>query len=255
MCYIENQKLLRNQLRVAVLMGYIKTKGIVLKEITVGEADKILTVFSETNGMISVSVKAARKPNSRFLAVSQLFCYSNMVLFKGKKDIYNLSSAELINSFYELRTEIERLECAGDICLLVLKVIQPEEKDVPSLKLLLNALYFMCMENRDLLLIKYIFEIKFMMLEGFIPAYEGCSVCGVRTGRIFLDKSSGNFICAKCIEGSLEGEALWEISIGMQSVLGHISQMPINKLFSFRVDSNVLSEIRSISEIYKRISF
>lgn len=68
-------------------MSYVKTTGIVIKEVHTGEADKILTIFTRNLGKITASAKGARRPRSRLIAGTQLLCYSDFVLLKVKKCI------------------------------------------------------------------------------------------------------------------------------------------------------------------------
>lgn len=72
--------------------------GIVLKEMPLGEADKLLTVFSREQGRISVVAKGAKKPGSRFLAAASAFAYSDMELVKGRS-MYVLRNANIISPF------------------------------------------------------------------------------------------------------------------------------------------------------------
>ena len=55
-------------------MEHIKTKGIVLKEINVGEADKILKVFTKLK-VKYLFLQSARKNKSHLAAGTQLFSF------------------------------------------------------------------------------------------------------------------------------------------------------------------------------------
>ena len=65
----------------------IKTKGVVLAETNYSETDKILTILTYNLGKISCIAKGARRIQSRFLAYSQIFAFSDFLLFKGSGDI------------------------------------------------------------------------------------------------------------------------------------------------------------------------
>ena len=120
----------------------------------------MLTVLTAEHGKISVSAKGAKKTNGRFLAVSQQFCYSSMQLYEGKNSIYTLSDARLINSFYDLRKDLDTVFTAGEIAKLTLKVSQPEFGDNDLMRLLLNTLYFLSKGEKNRELLAVIFKIR-----------------------------------------------------------------------------------------------
>lgn len=60
-------------------MGLIRTKGLVIKETAVGEADKIITLLTEDIGRVSVSCRGARKTDGgptepRFSHTASIYC-------------------------------------------------------------------------------------------------------------------------------------------------------------------------------------
>ena len=61
-----------------------RTRGLVTKAVNFGEGDKILTLLSDRFGKIQVMAKGARRTKSKLMAGTQLFCYGDFVLFKGK---------------------------------------------------------------------------------------------------------------------------------------------------------------------------
>jgi len=64
-------------------MPISKTEGIVLRYTNLGEADKILTILTRNNGKIKAIAKGCRKPKSSLLSSSEVFVFSEFVLYKG----------------------------------------------------------------------------------------------------------------------------------------------------------------------------
>lgn len=60
-----------------------KQDAIVLKSIDYGETNKIVTLFTKEDGKLAVLAKGAKKPNSRFAAVTQPFVYGSYLYFQG----------------------------------------------------------------------------------------------------------------------------------------------------------------------------
>lgn len=142
-------------------------KGIVLKEMPLGEADKLLTVFSQEQGRITVVAKGAKKSGSRFLAAASAFAYSDMELVKGRS-MYVLRNAKLIESFYGLREDLDALTAASEIGKITLKVIQEELPDEEALRLLLKALFLLGQKKRSHRLVESVFIIRLLWLQGMI---------------------------------------------------------------------------------------
>ena len=93
-------------------MAFLKTRGIVIKEVGTGEADKIITIFTPDHGRISAVAKGGKRPKSKLSAASQLMCYGEYVLFSGK-NLYIINSGEVIEPFYEIRNDMEKLTYAA----------------------------------------------------------------------------------------------------------------------------------------------
>ena len=157
-------------------MSYIKTLGVVIKQSDVGDADRVLTLFTESAGKIKVWAKGSRRPRSKLLASSQLFCASNFVIYKSKESLY-VSSAEIIETFFNLRNDIEKLTYASYLLQLVNDAIQEEQRAPDIQKLLLNSLHFIANTDRNPRLIVHIFELRFTVSLGFMPSFNFCISC------------------------------------------------------------------------------
>ena len=116
-----------------------EVSGLVLKSVNLGEADRLITVFTKEMGNVSALVKGARSLKNRNMTATQQFCYSSMILFK-KGDKYWVRESNLIESFFGLRDSIEALGLAGYI-VDVLADVTTAEAEGDLLRLALNSLY------------------------------------------------------------------------------------------------------------------
>ena len=89
-------------------MGTVKLQGIVIGERIQGESNKQIVVLAKGVGRVLLSARGARKAKSKLLAAAQLFCYADFVAYEGR-GFYSVTQAELLNSFYALRTDMEKL--------------------------------------------------------------------------------------------------------------------------------------------------
>ena len=177
----------------------LKVKALVLREVQIGEADKILTLVCEDVGRIDVSAKGVRSLKSPHMAATQIFAYSSFVLRQGKK-YYYIAESELIEPFFGLRSDIDRLSLASYLADVALDLIPEGTEDNDILRLTLNAFYAMS-ERKSIPLrqIKGAYEFKVADLSGFCPDLGCCLRCGLAQHKeMYLDVMNGGIVCGDC---------------------------------------------------------
>ena len=105
----------------------IQTKGLILTEQSVGESDKLVTVLTESDGIIRCFAKNAKNIKSNLCVGTQSLCYSRLSIFKGR-DKYIIDQAESLSVFYELRLDIEKLALAQYFCELMINIVPEARK-------------------------------------------------------------------------------------------------------------------------------
>lgn len=130
-------------------MNFFKIKGIVIKKIDFGEADRIIIVFTESFGKLEILVKGIRKSKKRDISAVEILSFSEFTLYK-KDEKYILSSADLIEYFFEIRSNLEKLEVVSYILILINKLIFPGEKKREFFQRIKGALEFI-KENEKIL--------------------------------------------------------------------------------------------------------
>ncbi len=230
-------------------MSYVKVKGLVIKEVNTGEADKILTIFTRQRGKITASARGARRQRSKYAAGTQLLSYNDYVLFSGK-DMYSINSSEVIESFYEIRNDIVKLTYAAHFLDIISDTLQENQPAPKALQLLLNTLHILAKTERDPALAAVIFEMRLLAISGYAPSLSGCCVCGNESEERygFSFKNCG-LICSKA---SCEAQDVFskELSPGAVRALRHIIYCKPEELFSFSLSPQVLEELGRISRRY-----
>jgi DNA repair protein RecO (recombination protein O) len=232
-------------------MSFLKTEGIVVKEVSTGEADKIITLFTGGQGRISALVKGGKRPRSRLSAGSQILCYGNFVLFKGR-ELYSVNSCDVIEPFYEIRNDIVRLTYAAHFTDIVLEIIQENQPAPKLLKILLNSLHMLAKTEKNPDLITCIFELRSVTTTGYAPYVKACINCGAAPEKhySFSFRDCG-FLCDRpaCLER--DGAAV-PLSAGTSRAIQHIVYAPVKELFSFGLSPEVLGELARITGRYLR---
>ncbi len=227
-------------------MSYIKSKGIVIREVNTGEADKIVTIFSKSSGKLTGFAKSAKRPKGKLSAGTQFLCYSDFVLYKGK-EMFNVYSSDVIEPFYEIRNDVIKLTYAAHYVDIINDVVQENQPASRVLQLFLNVLHFLS-KGRDIELLTCIFELRVLSIIGYAPYDRSCIECSREddSDYYFSFKRCG-ILCSKCM---LKEEACIRLMPGTLKTLRHIIHAPLDSLFNFSVSPEVLLELRKISTRY-----
>jgi len=232
-------------------MSFLKTKGIIIKEVNTGEADKIVTIFTKSNGKISASARGARRPKSKLVAGTQFLCYSDFVLFKGR-EMYSINSCEVIEPFYEIRNDIVRLTYSAHIVDIVNDIVQENQPASKTLQLFLNTLYMLTKTNKSPELVTRVFELRILSILGYAPFVKGCMSCGrTDTANLTFSFKKCGFICNEPACRQKDNSAI-KILPGTAKAMCHIVYSRMDELFSFDVSQEVLGELGIIMRRYLR---
>ena len=181
-------------------------KCLVLRETEYKEADKMLTVISDEAGKISVLAKGAKKSGSRFLAAASAFAYSDMEL-KENKGLYILQNAAIIESFYELRNDIDVLTAAAEIAKKALRVSQENLPDEEVLRYTLVALYRLKQNEISPMLIKAVYNFKLMFVLGMLaPEGINCTKKGTAQAIQYIYEAGENNLLSFKVSDEVENE-------------------------------------------------
>ncbi len=232
-------------------MGFLKTQGIVIKEVNTGEADKIITLFSRNRGRISALSRGGKRPKSKLAAASQIMCYGEYVLYSGR-EIYTVNSCEVIEPFYEIRNDMVRLTYAAHFMDIVLEIVQENQPAPKLLQLLLNSLYMLAKTEKQPELISRIFELRALATAGYAPYVRMCMSCGQEPEKFFsFSFEKSGFLCDR--EECLAADRLSVLlSPGASMAIRHIVHARMDELFSFGLSQEVLDELGQITKKYLR---
>lgn len=226
--------------------------GMVLSAMPVNDYDKRLVILTKESGKISAFAKGARKPNSALLACSQPFAFGEFSMFAGKSS-YNIVSAEISNYFGELRDDFEGLCYGFYFCEFADYLTKENNDEIEILKLLYQTLRVLARNTIDRKLIRAVFELKIMALNGEMPQVFGCVKCRNNSidvkpleeqqlaGRYYFSTDCGGILCDAC-----RGYDKNAISINTSTLytMQYIISKEIEKLYTFKVTDEVLRELQ-----------
>jgi len=108
----------------------INTDGLIIREQSIGESDRLVTVLTREQGILRAFVRGAKAMKSRSASSTQLLCYSRLSIYEGREK-YIIDEAEPIEVFFSLRTDFEKLSLAQYFCELALALAP--EKDIDGI--------------------------------------------------------------------------------------------------------------------------
>ena len=217
---------------------HISTRGLVLREVSYKEADKILTVLTAEGGRRTVRARGCRRKGSPLAASAQLLTYSDMTLFEYR-DHFTLNEAESLQQFWRVKADVVKLSLASYFAEVMEAVAVEGRPDPALLSLILNSLYALDQLDRPLALVKAAYELRLMCLAGYEPLADACAVCGVPEPagpRFHL--TQGVLHCAACPAG--DGADV-PLTAGAVAAMRHIIYGDPKRLFSFRADGDSLA--------------
>lgn len=224
---------------------FVKTKGLVLREVTYKEADRIITVFSETDGIISAKARGALRKNSKYSAGTQMLTYSDFV-FVSRDGKLSVSEANVIESFEDMRTDIAALSLGTYFAECIETLLVENQPDADLLQLILNSLFALSRNMYSPQKIKAAFELRLMSLSGYEPQLEGCADCGEDfPGKMRFGIAEGCIFCPECAMGRGMG-----ITADEQNTMKYIISAPAKKLLSFTTDEITEQALAFIAEQY-----
>jgi DNA repair protein RecO (recombination protein O) len=174
-------------------MGIVGSPGIILKRRNFGEADRILTIFTQRLGKIVVKGKAVRRPLSKLAGHLELFTQVNLTLAEGKT-WYTVTEANTVNSFVNLRQDINSVSQAYYICELV-DHLTKEHEPIPKVYSLL-AQAFNLLNNQKIDLLIPAFSWSLIGLVGYQPNLYNCVECGhkIKPEELYFSPSRGGIL-------------------------------------------------------------
>lgn len=191
--------------------------GIIIKHFPVREYDKCVTILTKERGKITAFANGARKPGNRLAAATNLFAFGTFRLYEGR-NAYTMTEAEIGNYFEELMTDYVGA-CYGMYFAEVAEFCTRENNDEREmLKLLYQSLRALGAPGLSHPLVKCIFELKTIVVNGEYPGVPGDRK--LREGTIYA--------------------------------LDFIAASPVEKLYTFNVTPEVLAELSGVAADYGR---
>lgn len=199
-------------------MDVVSVTGMVLTTGPVNDYDRRMVLLTKERGKITVFAKGARRVGSRSMAATNPFTFGNFKLYEGK-NAYNLKDVEVINYFESLRTDFEGAYLGMYFLEFADYYSRENNDEIELLKLLYQSVRAIEKESLDNRLVRAVYEMKILCVNGEFP--------GIPTDM--------------------------DISDSCKYAINFIVNTPVEKLYTFSVNSDVLAELEKISARYLKM--
>ena len=224
----------------------IVVTGMVLQVMPIGEYDKRITLLTKERGKITAFARGARRPNSQLLAAANPFCFGEFELFEGRS-AYTLARATIQNYFRELTGDFDATYYGFYFMEFAEYYTREQNDETQMLKLLYQTFRALTKKNISNELIRCIYELKAVYINGEGPQVFQCVKCGSADAPVVFSVRQGGIICKNCIN---EVKDAVEIDTSTLYAMQYIAGSSIEKLYTFTVSENVLKKLKKIVSGY-----
>jgi DNA repair protein RecO (recombination protein O) len=204
-----------------------KTEGVVLRSFRLGEADRVLHVYTADRGRVGAVAKGIRRTKSRFGARLEPLSHVELMLHRGSGELGTVTGASLIDSHHAVREDPYRLAVGLIGAEAMLRLFTEQEANERAFTALTRFLAVLdeipsrapARPALDALALS--FQLKLLWLSGYLPHLDTCVECGVVEGLVGYLPSAGGAVCRDCGPGtvSLSTDGLGGIRLLLNSPL------------------------------------
>lgn len=224
----------------------VTVTGIVLSVTPIGEYDKRVVILTKERGRISAFAKGARKPNSPLGGAVSPFCFGEFTLYEGRTS-YNIMQVNIANYFQELRSDLEAAYYGFYFMEFAEYYTREYNDETQMLKLLYQTFRALTNKHISNALIRCIFELKAIYINGEGPQVFQCVKCGDTERPVVFSAKEGGIVCNECMQGVFDD---MEIDTSTLYAMQYIASSSIEKLYTFTVADSVLHRLKKIMARY-----
>jgi DNA repair protein RecO (recombination protein O) len=185
-----------------------KTEAVVLRSFRLGEADRVLHLYTLDRGRVGAVAKGIRRTKSRFGARLEPLSHVEALLHQGSGELQTITGVDLIRSHRPAREEPYRLNVALIGLEAMLRLFTEQEANARAFRALTRFLDLLDERRRppdlraraalDPLALS--FQLKLLWLSGYLPHVTSCAECGVDSDLVGYSPRAGGAVCRNCAD-------------------------------------------------------
>ncbi len=231
-------------------MGLVETEGIILKSYSLAEADKIIVLLTQNEGLVRGVAKGAKRLKSRFGGGLEPFSVVNLTYFqKEERELVSISQIELVQSYFESASDPLFLQKFSYLVDLITEFSPPHDPNETLYRMARACLATAAQMPESLESIALYFELWILRLGGYLPDWNRCDEC---RQALNADEKTGlqiNFhlLCRLCQRSRKN----WLISNEQRQIFIAAQKNSPSKFTDLTV--NQIEDVRAVSNILRRL--
>jgi DNA repair protein RecO (recombination protein O) len=176
-----------------------RDEAVVLRTQKLGEADRIITFLTRSNGRVRAVAKGVRRTKSKFGARLEPFTHVDVQFARGRTlDI--VTQAECLHPFGEAIVEDYGRYTSGTAMLETAErlVVEEHEPALQQYLLLVAGLRVLAAGDRPSVLVLDSFLLRSLAIAGYAPSFSDCARCGAKGPHRAFSASAGGMLCGSC---------------------------------------------------------
>jgi DNA repair protein RecO (recombination protein O) len=186
-----------------------RTEAVVLRSLKLGEADRILHLYTLERGRVGAVAKGIRRTTSRFGGRLEPLSHVALQLHQGSGELQTVTGVDLVQAHAGVREQPYRLSIGLIGAEAVLRLFTEQERNERAFTALTRFLDALdAVEPRagrpahDPLALS--FQLKLLWLSGYLPHLTSCAECGADNAPLVgFSPKAGGAVCGACRDGSL----------------------------------------------------
>ena len=180
-------------------MATYRDQAIVLRTQKLGEADRIITLFTKEHGRLRAVAKGVRRTKSRWGARLEPASLVDLQLYQGK-NLDTVTQAEGIENFGDaLSVDYQQWTIASAILESAERfTAQEHEPALQHYMLVVGALRALAHKTYDPSLILDAYLLRSLAVAGYAPSTTNCSRCDAPGPHKYFSLVGGGSVCIEC---------------------------------------------------------
>ncbi len=224
-----------------------QTEAIIIKKTKLGEADRILTLYTPHLGKIQAVAKGVRRPRSKMAGHLELLTHSQVSLARGR-NLDTITGSLTINSFLPLKTDLWLTSCALYVTELVNQFTADHIENYPLFQLLLETMHHLCQTGSKELVLRC-FELHLLNEIGYRPQLQHCVSCHSTLQPVTNSfcPSAGGVLCPNC---SQHQPLTYPTSVNAVKVLRFLQSNDYHTVSKLEINRELSRELEEIIRGY-----
>ena len=224
-----------------------QTEAIIIKKIKLGEADRILTLYTPHLGKIQAVAKGVRRPRSKLAGHLELLTHSQVSLARGR-NLDTITGSQTINSFLPLKSDLELTSCGLYAIELVDQFTADHIENHPLFQLLLNTMHQICQAGNNELVLRY-FELHLLNEVGYRPQLQHCVSCHspLKPTINSFCPTAGGMLCPNCCQTQ---PLTYPLSVNALKVLRLLQNSDYDMAAKLKMNPELSHELKAVMREY-----